>query len=75
MPINESFKIPFFKLLVISLVIAFLNSFILYKGTSERLVKSKQTFPDYMLTIMYFINTFKHLLSLSRHIEVNPGQK
>ena len=75
MPVNKSFKIPFFKFLVISLVIAFLNSFILYKGTSERLVKSKQTFPDYMLTIMYFINNFKHLLSLSRDIAVNPGQK
>ena len=31
-------------------------------------------FPDYMLTNMYFINNFKHLLlSLSGYIEVNPG--
>ena len=76
MPINKSFKIPFFKLLVFSLVIAFLNStFILYKGTSESLAKSKLTFPDDMLTIMFFINNFKHLLLLPRDIEVNPGPK
>ena len=76
MPINKSFKIPFFKLLVFSLVIAFLNSsFILYKGTSESLAKSKLTFPDYMLTIMFFINNFKHLLLLSGDTEVNPGPK
>ena len=38
--INKSFKLPFFKLLVFYLLIAFLNStFILYKGTSESLVK------------------------------------
>ena len=56
MPINKSFKIPFFNLLLFSLVIAFLNSnFILYKGTSESLAKLKPTFPDYMLTIMFFI--------------------
>ena len=76
MPINKSFKTPFFKLLVFSLVIAFLNStFILYKGTSESLVKSKLTFPDDMLTNMFFINNFKHLLLLPRDIEVNPGPK
>ena len=76
MPINKSFIIPFFKLLVFSLVIAFLNStFILYKGISESLPKSKLAFPDYMLTIMFFINSFKHLLLLSGDIEVNPGSK
>ena len=76
MPINKSFVIPFFKLLVFSLVIAFLNStFILYKDTSESLAKSKLAFPDYMLTIMFFINNFKHLLLLSGDIEVNPGPK
>ena len=76
MPINKSFKIPFFKLLVFSLVIAFLNSsFILYKGTSGSLAKSKLTFPDYMLTIIFFINNFKHLVLLSGDIEVNPGPK
>ena len=76
MPINKSFKIPFFKLLVFSLVIAFLNSnFIFDKGTSESLAKSKLAFPDYMLTIMFFINNFKHLLLLSGDIEVNPGPK
>ena len=76
MPINKSFKMPFFKLLVFYLVIAFLNStFILYKGTSESLAKSKLTFPDDMLTIMFFINNFKHLLLLPRDIEVNPGPK
>ena len=76
MPINKSFKIPFFKLLVFSLVIAFLNSsFILYKGTSRSLAKSKLTFPDYMLTIMFFINNFKHLLLLLGDIEVYSGPK
>ena len=76
MPINKSFKIPFFQLLVFSLVIASLNStFILYKGTSESLAKLKLTFPDYMLTIMFFINNFKHLLLVSRDIRVNPGPK
>ena len=39
-------------------------------------MKSKLTFPDYVLTtIMYFINDFKHLLLLSKDIEVNPGPK
>ena len=76
MSINKSFKMPFFKLLVFYLVIAFLNStFILYKGTSESLAKLKLTFLDYMLTIMFFINNFKHLLLLSGDTEVNPGQK
>ena len=76
MPINKSFKIPSFQLLVFSLVIASLNStFILYKGTSESLAKLKLTFPDYMLTIMFFINNFKHLLLVSRDIRVNPGPK
>ena len=75
-PINKSFKIPFFKLLVFSLVIAFLNStFILYKGTSESQERSKLTFPDYILTIMFFINNFKNLLLLSGDTEVNPGPK
>ena len=76
MSINKSFKILFLKLLFFSLVIAFLNSsFILYKGTSESLANSKLTFPDYMLTIIFFINNFKHLLLLSGDIEVNPGPK
>ena len=71
-----SFKMSFFKLLDFSLVIAFLDSFfILYKGTSESLAKSKPTFPDNMLTIMFFITNFKHLLLLSGDIEVNPGPK
>ena len=38
-------------------------------------MKSKLTFPDYVLMIMYFINDFKHLLLLSKDIEVNPGPK
>ena len=77
MPINKSFKILFFKLLVFSLVTTFLNStFILYKGTSESLAKSKLTFPDYMLSIMFFFkNNFKHLLLLSGDNEVDPGLK
>ena len=76
MPINKSFKVPFFKFLVFSLVIGFLNSTsIIYKGTSESLAKLKLTFPDYILTIMFFINSFKHLLLLSGDIEVNTGLK
>ena len=55
MPINKSFKLPFFKLLILSLVIAFRNSsFILYKGTYGSLAQSKLTFPDYMLTIAFY---------------------
>ena len=55
MLMNKSLKRPFFKLLVFSLVIAFLNStFILYKGTSENLAKLILTFPDYMLTIVFY---------------------
>ena len=76
MPVNKSFVMPFFKLLIFSLVIAFLNSsFILSKDTSESLAKSKLAFPDYMLTIMFFINNFKHLLLLSGYIEVNQAWK
>ena len=76
MPINESFKIPFFKLLVFSSVIDFLNSTsIFYKGTSESLAKSKLTFPDYKLSNMFFIKNFKHLLLLFGNIKVNPGPK
>ena len=55
MLMNKSLKRPFFKVLVFSLVIAFLNStFILYKGTSENLAKLILTFPDYMLTIVFY---------------------
>ena len=76
MSINKSFKIPFFKILIFFLVIAFLNSsFILCKGISGSLAKSKLIFPDYLLTIMFFINNFKHLLLLLGDIEVNPGPK
>ena len=78
MPINKSLKILSVKLSVFSLVTAFLNfSFILiYKGSSESMTKSKLNFPYYMLTIMYFINNFKHLLLLlSGDIEVNPDPK
>ena len=40
------------------------------------MTKSKLTFPDNMLTFMYFINNFKHvLLLLSGDIEVNLGPK
>ena len=49
MPINKSSTRPFFKFLVFSLVIALHNStFILYKGPSESLAKSKLTSPDYI---------------------------
>ena len=70
--------VPFFKLLVFSRVVTFLNSLfiLIYKGTSESMTKSKLTFPDYILTIIYFTNNLKHfLLVLSRDIEVNPSPK
>ena len=70
MPMNESFKIPFFKLLVFSSVIDFLNStFIFYKGISESLAKSKLTFPDYKLSNMFFINTYFYYLEILKLIQ------
>ena len=39
------------------------------------MTKSKLTFLDYLLTIMYFINNCKHLHLLSRDIEINPDSK
>ena len=39
------------------------------------MAKSKLTFPDYTLTIIFFINKFKHLLLLSGDTEVNPDPK
>ena len=34
----------------------------IFKDTSESMIKAKLTLPDYMFSIMYFINNFKHLL-------------
>ena len=49
-------------------------SFIL-KSASESITKTNLTLPDYIFTIGYFINNFKHLLVLfSGDIEINPGQ-
>ena len=63
-------------LIAFSLLAVFLNSSLIFifKGTSESIAKVKLTLPDYMFTIMYLINNFKHLLLLlSEDVEVNPG--
>ena len=79
MPLKtKSFKISVLMLLVFSLLVAFLISSIIFvfKGTSESIKKEKLTLPDYMFTIIYFVNNFKHLLPLlPGDIEVNLGQK
>ena len=78
MPLKKSFKISFFMLIVFSLLVVFLNSLFIFifKGISESIPKANLTLPDYMFTIMYFINNFKHLLLLlSGDIEINPGPK
>ena len=76
MPLKKTFKILFFMLIAFSLLAFFLNSSLIFifKGTSESIAKVKLTLPDYMFTIMYLINNFKHLLLLlSEDAEVNPG--
>ena len=76
MPLKKTFKILFFMLIAFSLLAFFLNSSLIFifKGTSESIAKVKLTLPDYMFTIMYLINNFKHLLLLlSEDVEVNPG--
>ena len=52
-------------------------SFILiFKGASESITETNLTWLEYMFTIRYFINSFKHLLLLlSGDIETNPGPK
>ena len=67
---QKSFKKLFFVLIVFSFLVIFLNS------SSESITKTNVTLPDYMFTIRYFINNFKHLLLLlSGDIEINPGPK
>ena len=63
-------------LIVFSLLLVFLNSsfIFIFKGGSESITKTNLTLPDYMFTIRYFINNFKHLLLLlSGDIEMIPG--
>ena len=65
-------------LIVFSLFVVSLNlsSIFIFKAASERIMKTNLTLPDYMFTIMCFINNFKHiLLLLSGDIEINPGPK
>ena len=59
------------------LVFFFYSSFIfIFKDVSESITKINLTLPDYMFTIRYFINKFKHLfLLLSGNIEINPFPK
>ena len=58
------------------LVFFFYSSFIfIFKDVSESITKINLTLPDYMFTIRYFINKFKHLLLLSENIEINPFPK
>ena len=62
-PFKKPFKISFFMLTVLSLLLVFLNSLFIFifKGISETITKANLTLPDYMFTIMYFIvtlNTF-----------------
>ena len=77
-PLKKSFKISFFMLIVFSLLVVFLNSsfIFIFKGASESITKTNLTLPNYMFTIRYFINNFKHLLLLlSGDIEINPDPK
>ena len=65
-------------LIVFSLLVVFLNSsfIFIFKGASESITKTNLTLPNYMFTIRYFINNFKHLLLLlSGDIEINPDPK
>ena len=70
MPLKKSFKISFLMLKVFSLLVVFLNSSFIFtfKGTSESIMKAKLTLPDYMFTIMYFMNNFKYLLLFYQEI-------
>ena len=53
-------------MLIVFLLVVFLNSpfSCIFKGASKSITKTNLTLPDYMLTIRYFINNFKHLLLL-----------
>ena len=78
MPLKKSFKISFFMLIILFLLVVFLNSsfIFIFKGASESITETNLTSPDYMFTIRYLINSFKHLLLLlSGDIETNSGPK
>ena len=77
-PLKKSFKTSLFMLIVFSLLVVFLNSsfIFIFKGASESITKTNLTLPNYMFTIRYFINNFKHLLLLlSGDTEINPDPK
>ena len=77
-PLKKSFKIPFFMLIILFLLVVFLNSsfIFIFKDASESIKETNLTWPDYMFTIRYLINNFKHLLLLlSGGIETKPGPK
>ena len=64
-------------LIVLSLLVVFLNSLFIFtfKGASKSITKTNLTLLDYIFTIRYFINNFKHLLLLlSGDIEITPVQ-
>ena len=78
MPLKKPFKIPFLMLIVLFLLVVFLNSsfIFIFKGASESITETNLTWPDYIFTIRYLINHFKHLLLLlSGDIETNPSPK
>ena len=77
MPLKKSFKISFFMLIILFLLVVSLNSsfIFIFKGASESITETNLTWPDYIFTIRYLINNFKHLLLLSGDIETNPGPK
>ena len=85
MPFKKSFKKLFFMLVILFLLVLFhsFHSFIfnysfilIFKGASESITETNLTWLEYMFTIRYFINSFKHLLLLlSGDIETNPGPK
>ena len=65
-------------LIVLFFLVVFLNSSFnfIFKCASESITETDLTWPDYMFTIRYFMNNFKHLLLLSSgDIETNPGTK
>ena len=65
-------------LIILFLLIVFLNSsfIFIFKDAFESIKETNLTWPDYMFTIRYLINNFKHLLLLlSGDIEINPGPK
>ena len=65
-------------LVILFLLVFCLNfSFIfIFKGASESITETNLTWPDYIFTIRYLINHFKHLLLLlSGDIETNPSPK